>query len=408
MVNLYSSTPQQRVVVTGIGTVSSIGIGKEPFWKNLLSGTSGISVVESLDTSSYNRHYAGEIKNFDPTQFMSKRRAKRIGRASQMAIAAGQLAIQDSGFDLKRFPRENTGLFIGTTMGENIFVEQFHDAQQAEREFEKYKFRVFSSDYISANTAAFLKLNGPNKIFATACASGNYAIGRAYDYISTGRSDVCLAGGSDALSRIAYTGFHRLFAMAPEQCQPFDVNRKGMILGEGCCLLILEALEHAQARKANIIAEVLGYGLSCDAYHMTQPKQSGIAKAINKAINRSKVDRQRIGYVCAHGTGTPENDKAESGAIHDVFGEQVKDLAVSSIKSMLGHTMGAASAFEAATCCLAVKEEEIPPTINFTEKDPECDIDCVPNSSRKVKLDVALNNASAFGGNNCCVAFGAV
>ncbi len=215
-----------------------------------------------------------------------------------------------------------------------------------------------------------------------------------------------LVGGTDALSRIAFTGFGRLFAMSPDQCKPFDINRKGMLLGEGSAMLLLESEEHAIKRKANIYAQVLGYGLSCDAHHMTQPSSVGISKAIENAVLFSQIKKEKVGYISAHGTGTTENDKAETSAIYKAFGELAKQIPISSIKSILGHTMGAASAFEAIACSLAIKDEEIPPTINFEEKDPECDIDCVPNFSRKKKLDIVLNNSSAFGGNNACLVLG--
>ena len=406
MINPFSTKIKQRVVVTGIGMVSSIGFGRETFWKNLTAGQSGISKIESLDTSSYDRHYAGEIKNFDPQQYMSRRRSERIGRTSQMAVAASHLAIQDSGYTLKTIPGDQTGVFIGTTMGENMFVEKYHDAQQTHKPFEPYRMALLPSRSLSVNVALKFRLNGPNAVFTTACASGNYSIGRAYDLINYGSAHLLLAGGADSFTRTVFTGFSRLLAIAPEKCQPFDKDRKGMIPGEGAAMLLIEALEHALQRQAHIYAEVLGYGLSCDAYHMTQPKQAGIANGIQKAVDHARVEKQSIDYYCAHGTGTAENDKAESGALHDVFGEYTPHIPVSSIKSMLGHTMGAASAFESAACCLAIKNKEIPPNINLDELDPECDINVVANKSLKKEVRLALNNASAFGGNNCCVVFG--
>jgi len=237
-------------------------------------------------------------------------------------------------------------------------------------------------------------------LLPTACAAGNYAIGYGFDQLQLGRADVMIVGGADAMSRIAFTGFNRLFAMAPDKCQPFDKNRKGMMVGEGAGMLILEALESALKRKAPIYAEILGYGMSCDAHHMTIPEVRGVARVMKSALGSTGVKPEEVDYLNAHGTGTVPNDKTESAAIWQVFGDYTPSLAVSSIKSMTAHTMGAASALEAIATVLAVKNDLIPPTINFETKDPECDIDCVPNTARKKKVHIALSNSFAFGGNN--------
>ncbi|MEK6528687.1 MAG: beta-ketoacyl-[acyl-carrier-protein] synthase family protein, partial [Nitrospirota bacterium] len=256
------------------------------------------------------------------------------------------------------------------------------------------------------------KFTGPNYLIPTACAAGNYAIGYGADLIRAGDIDYAVAGGADSFSKFAFSGFHRLYAMASEKCQPFDKNRKGMIVGEGAGILLLESLDSALKRKADIYAEILGYGISCDAFHITTPHMAGIEKAILKALKDAGVEKEEVDYICSHGTGTPNNDKAECSAIKNVFSasadslgrkEQYKTIPVSSIKSMLGHPMGAASAIEAIACCLAVKEDIIPPTINFETADPECDIDCVPNKARRKRVKVALNNGFAFGGNNSCL-----
>ncbi len=402
-------TSSKRVVVTGLGIISSIGIGWKDFWKNLLAGKSGISKVETFSTADYERHYAGEVKNFDPTKFINKRKVERMGRASQMAIAASKLALKDASITMDEIPKEKTGVCFGTTMGEPQIMEKANEKYLKNAgvvKFDLLSSMAYPASSIPNYVSLAYGLKGPSEIYATACASGNYAIGKAFDIIQSGACEMMLAGGADALSRIAFTGFGRLFAMSPGQCKPFDKNRRGMLLGEGSAVLVLESLDHAFKRKADIYAEVLGYGLSCDAHHMTQPSSNGIAKAIKKAIMQAGIKAVQVGYISAHGTGTTENDKAESKAIYAVFGEQAKQIPVSSIKSMLGHTMGAASTSEAIACCLAIHEEEIPPTINFEEKDPECDIDCVPNFSRKKILQVALNNSSAFGGNNACLALG--
>jgi 3-oxoacyl-[acyl-carrier-protein] synthase II len=262
---------------------------------------------------------------------------------------------------------------------------------------------ILSADNLARSVAEELSISGPTSMVTTACAAGNYAIGYAFDRIRLGQARLMLAGGSDAFSRIAFIGFNRLLAVAADKVRPFDKDRKGMMVGEGSGVLVIESLESALKRNAPVYAEILGYGLSCDAHHMTAPYSEGIAEAIEKSLKESGVASGEVDYFNAHGTGTPANDKEECLAIKKVFGEHYKKLAVSSIKSSLGHTMGAASAIEAAACALAVKNDVIPPTINFQTPDPDCDIDCVPNSARKQKVDIALNSASAFGGNNACL-----
>jgi 3-oxoacyl-[acyl-carrier-protein] synthase II len=240
-----------------------------------------------------------------------------------------------------------------------------------------------------------------------ACAAGNYAHGYAFDLLRLGRVNAMVAGGVDPFSRIAFTGFNRIFAVAPEQCQPFDRNRQGTLIGEGAGVLVLETLEAAQARKAPIYAEILGYGLSCDGNHMTIPAVEGLERVMRRALEEAKIGPEDVDYISAHGTGTPANDRAESAAIRNVFGEHGRNVPVSSIKSMLGHTMGAASALEAIVCVLAARYKRIPPTINYRDSDPDCPIDPVPNTARKLEVNIALNNSFAFGGNNACTAIGA-
>lgn len=392
-----------RVVITGLGVVSSIGIGKDAFWKSLVAGKSGISKVESFDVSTYDRQYGGEVKNFNPREFISKRKIQNIGRASQFAIAAAKLALKDANLEESE---KNVGVNVGTTVGELRLLEEFHDHLDSKQEKFNYAyFSAFPSASLASNIALELGLTGGIKVFTTACAAGNYALADGVELLRKGKLSYVLAGGSDGFSRVIFTGFNRLLAIAPEQCQPFDKNRKGMIPGEGAGMLLLETYENAKKRGTHIYAEVAGYGLSCDGHHMTNPSSVGVAKAIDKALKDAKVNSKQVDYFCAHGTGTSENDKAESGALHEIFGEKKNIPPVSSIKSMLGHTMGAASALESIACCLALENQAIPPTINFSEPDPECDIDCVPNKARESNLKCVLNNAQAFGGNNCCVVF---
>lgn len=409
MVMKNKTENSRRVVVTGLGVVSSIGIGWEEFWRNLIAGKSGISKVTSFDTSGYDRHYGGEVKNFKPEEFIPKPRLKYLGRASQMAIAASKLAIKDAAIELNNDIKKRTAVWIGTTTGEIPLLEKLSDVKVAVKEnFNIQSIAVYPSSSIATNIALELKLKNSVGVFATACASGNYALGYAYDLIRQGRADFALAGGADAFSRIVFTGFGRLFAIAPEKCQPFDKNRQGMIPGEGAGMVFLETLESALNRKTPIYAEIIGYGLSCDASHMTEPKVEGICKALRKSMKSSSVKPDQIDYISAHGTGTKENDEAESKAVNRVFGNRGSVIPMSSIKSMLGHTMGAASILETIACCLSIKDQQVPPTINFKSKDEECDVQCVPNKSIELEIKQILNNSQAFGGNNCCIALEAL
>ncbi|MFA6378703.1 MAG: beta-ketoacyl-[acyl-carrier-protein] synthase family protein [Candidatus Omnitrophota bacterium] len=400
-----SKNNNQRVVITGLGVVSSIGIGWQEFWKNLLAGKSGISKITSFDTSQYDRHYGGEIKNFDPTQFISKRRFFKMGRASQLAVAAAKLALEDAKLDKKTITGKRVGVVAGTTMGEPQILENLYYKSALEKKFvaDSISALTYSPNFITVSVAKEFGLNSCNLLFGNACSAGNYALGYAFDLIKAGKVDVIVAGGVDAFSAIAFTGFNRLLVMAPEKCQPFDKNRKGMLLAEGCGMLILESLDSALKRKAMIYAEVLGYGLSCDAVSMTTSDHEQIIKATKKALRNSTINPIEIDYISAHGTGTIENDRAECKAFKAIFGERLKDIPVSSIKSMLGHPMGASAVIEAIACCLAIKDQKVPPTINFETKDPDCDIDCVPNKFRACKIKTVLNNSQAFGGNNASI-----
>jgi 3-oxoacyl-[acyl-carrier-protein] synthase II len=390
----------KRVVITGLGVISSIGIGWEEFWDGLLKGKSGISEVSSFDTSNHFTHFGGEIKNFKPEDFISKERLKFINRATQMALAAAKLAIEDAGLILWYLDNHKVGISFGTTLGDAQTIEDIDMLLINNEPISERLICQIPTHASPSNIAKKYKVNGPNFMFSTACAAGNYAICYGYDLIKLNRADIVFAGGSDPFSRIEYTGFNQLSAVAPEKCQPFDKNRKGMMVAEGAGILILEPLESALKRNAPIYAEILGYGLSCDAQHMTQPSIEGISQCIIKAMNEAGINKDDVDYISAHGTGTLANDRAECAAIKKIFGQLYKRIPVSSIKSMLGHTMGAASAIEAITCALVVKNDMIPPTINFETPDPECDIDCVPNQARKHLVNTALNNSFAFGGNN--------
>jgi len=394
-----------RIVVTGIGVVSSVGTGKDAFWSGLIEGRSGISKISGFDTKEFPTHYGGEIKDLNPEEFLPKEKLQRLGRASYLGMIAARLAIKDAGLDARELDHQRTGVVIGTTMAETQVFQDLNAAwvKDGPEAVEAGWLPQIPAYALSGNIAREFKLEGPNFVIPTACAAGNYSIGYAFDLLRNRDAKMMLAGGTDAFSRIAFCGFNRLLAIAPEVCQPFDKNRRGMMLGEGAAVLVLEPLESALERKAEICAEILGYGLSCDAHHMTAPSHEGIAMAIEKSLKEAGIAADDVDYINAHGTGTPANDRQECLAIKKVFPDNYKKIAVSSTKSMLGHTMGAASAIEASACCLTVKNDLVPPTINYQTPDPDCDIDCVPNTSRKQTVNIALNSASAFGGNNACL-----
>ncbi len=394
----------RRVAITGLGLITPIASGKQGFWDKLVRGVSGISPVQSFDTSEYSVHVGAEVRDFAPEKYLRRQAPDAMGRTSQLAIAAARMAIEDGAADLKSYKRGRVGVSMGTTSGEPEFVELYNDARKDERlnEIPGDKLLRYPCHVIPSHVAIEFQLQGPCLMIPTACAAGNYAIGYAADLIRGGRVDLMLAGGADSFSRIVYMGFSRVGAIAPERCQPFDKNRKGMVPGEGAAVLLLEPLEAATARGAKIYAEVLGCGLSCDAHHMTTPLPdgSGAVRAMAMALGESDIRAEDVDYVSAHGTGTRNNDKMEAAALTTLFGDRARTLPMSSIKSMLGHTMGAASAIEAAACALALDSGVVPPTINYEEADPECEVDCVPGQGRRTNPRFVLNNAFAFGGNN--------
>lgn len=393
----------RRVVITGIGLVTPIGFGLSEVWNNLLEGRSGIDEVGSFDTSGYRVHRGGEVIDFRADDFVNKQ-SGAMGRASQMAVAAGRLAIADAGLSFDSIAPHRAGVCMGTTSGEPQLIEQFNDLMVNDQsdlvagEF----MNLYPCHVIAGHVAKEFGLHGVNMVLPAACAAGNHALAHALDTLRWDRSDVMLVGGADAFSRIPYTGFARLGAIAPQKCQPFDLNRKGMIPAEGAAVLVCEPLENAVRRAARIYAEIAGYGMTCDAYHMTaaHPEGEGAARAMRQALRRSRINVDEVDYISAHGTGTKTSDRLETIAVKRVFKEHAQQIPISSIKSMLGHTMGAASAIEAATCAMAISTGVIPPTINWETRDPECDLDYVPNEAREVSVRVAMNNAYAFGGNN--------
>jgi 3-oxoacyl-[acyl-carrier-protein] synthase II len=396
---------KSRIAVTGLGLVTPVGVGRDEVWEALLAGRSGFAPVESFDTRAFSVHLGAEVRGFDPSPWTRRQNPAALGRASLLAIAAARQALEDAGLDSEAVEPERAGVAMGTTSGEPREVERFDDRflagelDQVGPEF----IGLYPCHMLAAHVARELGFAGVNTMIPTACAAGNYAIAHAVDVLRAGRADVMLAGGADAFSRITYTGFARLGAIAPERCQPFDRNRKGMIPGEGAAVLVLEPLDRALARGARVYAELAGYGLSCDAHHMTaaHPEGDGAVRAMRRALDDAGAAPGDVCYISAHGTGTPTNDRLETLAVKRVFGDEARRTPMSSIKSMIGHTMGAASAIEAAVCALAVARDRIPPTMNLEE--PEDYLDFVPNVARDHRVVLAMNNAYAFGGNNASV-----
>jgi len=398
-----------RVAVTGIGLVTPIGAGTREVWSGLLAGRNGIRPVESFDTEALSVHNGGEVRGFEPTAAVAKMPG-RIGRSSQLAIHCAEQALEDAGLDLSTFEPGRLSVAMGTTTGEPLEIERFDDlhVEGHENTVGPEFMGLYPSHAISRHVAQAVGAAGPNVTLPTACAAGNYALAFGLDALRHERADLVLAGGADSFTRIVYTGFARLGAISPDRCSPFDLHRQGMIPGEGAAVLALEPLAAARRRGARIYAEVLAYGLTCDAFHMTgsQPDGGGAVRAMRQALDTGGVDPAAVSYISAHGTGTPTNDRMETLAAREVLGSAADSVPMSSIKSMIGHTMGAASAIEAATCALAISEGRIPPTMHLETPDPECDLDYVAGEARDCDVRIAMNNAYAFGGHNSSVLFG--
>jgi 3-oxoacyl-[acyl-carrier-protein] synthase II len=403
---------KDRVVITGLGVLSPIGIGIDAFWKAAASGANGIAPIASFDTSGFRTNVGGEVKQFRPQEFLSDSELSSMGRSSQFAIAASAMAVKQAGLDFSKENPFRIGVSLGTTMGEPQILEQciemMYTADGSTDAIPPILPHQYPCGVIPANVAAHFNARGPVIMIPTACAAGNYAIGYAFDLLCLGMADIVIAGGSDPISKIAFTGFNRLLATAKESCKPFDKNRDGMAVGEGAGMLVLETLSHALKRGTEIIAEVLGYGIACDAYNMTIPDPSGSGGilALQKAFSNANISADSVDYISAHGTGTKENDKTETFIIKTVFGDRAKRIPVSSLKSMVGHTMGAASAIEAVACCLTIQHHTILPTINYADPDPDCDLDYVPNTARSAKINMVVSNAYAFGGNTSTLVLG--
>ena len=404
-----------RVVITGMGAITPIGTGKDAFWNALLEGKNGISRITRFDPTEYKAQIAGEVKDFDPADYMDKKESKRVDRYAQFAIAAAKLAIEDAKLDLEKEDLERIGTFVGSGIGG---IETMHG--QYEKLFDKgpSKISPFFIPMMIGNMAAghvsiAFGLKGPSSCVVTACATGTNNIGDAFKVIQRGDADVMVAGGTEAsISGAAVAGFCSMKALCtdhnddPEHAsRPFDANRSGFIMGEGAGLVVLESLEHAEARGAHIYAELVGYGSNSDAFHITQPAPHGemAAKCMQKALKDAGLEPSDIDYINAHGTSTHFNDLTETEAIKTVWGEGAKNLSVSSIKSMAGHLLGAAGGVECIATVLAVANDMLPPTINYETPDEGLDLDYVPNKAKAKTVRAALSNNLGFGGHNACI-----
>ena len=406
----------RRVVVTGLGTLSPVGNTADEFWSSLLQGRSGVGLITRFDTTGYPTRIAGEVRNFDPLDFVDKKEARRLDPYLQYAVASSAMAVQDAALDTSKVDGTRFGVLIGSGIGGISTLLQSHKDL-----LEKGPDRVspFFIPMLIANMASGLVsmrfgAKGPNSAVVTACATGNHAIGDSFRIIQRGDADIMIAGGSEAIIvPLTIAGFCSMKAMSTRNdeptkaMRPFDATRDGFVAGEGAGILVLESLDHAVQRDARIYAEIIGYGMTGDAHHMTapDPEGDGAARAMAAAVRDAGLDVSAVGYINAHGTSTQYNDKFETIAIKRVFGDHARRLAVSSTKSMTGHLLGAAGGIEAIATVLALHHGVLPPTINYETPDPDCDLDYIPNQARKQDVEVALSNAFGFGGTNATLAF---
>ncbi len=397
----------RRVVVTGLGVVSSIGIGRAEFAVALRAGRSGARPIGVFDTDGFEHKMGCEVAGFDPRPWIHRLDPAELGRATRFAVAASRMAVEDAGLTEEVLRARRGMICIGTTDGEAHDLDRLVETELAHgpAAMDPVRARRSAATRLSAGIAHDLALSDVEATtVATACSAGNYAIGAGFDAVRAGEAEFALCGGADAMCRKTFAGFYRLGTVAPDCCRPFDKDRKGILTGEGAGVIVLETAESALRRGAPVYAEVLGYALNCDASHPVAPDQASIKECIELALHDAGVEPHEVDLISAHGTGTPANDVTETAAIRDVYGERPPPTV--SLKSMLGHTMGAASALAAIACGLGITHRFIPPTINHRETDPECAIDCVPNRAIEADLRIVQNNGLAFGGNNAVVVLG--
>ncbi|MCC0644613.1 MULTISPECIES: beta-ketoacyl-ACP synthase II [unclassified Clostridioides] len=404
----------KRVVITGLGCVTPLGTGKEEFWNNIKSGVSGIDKITNFDASTYQTQIAGEVKNFHPEEYISKKELKRLDKFAQFAIVSAKLAVEDANLDLDKVDRERVGVIIGSGIGGVEAIETQHKIllEKGNKRVSSLFVPMMIGNMAAGQVSIFLGAKGPNTNVCTACASGTHSIGDAFKVIQRGDADIMVAGGSEAaVTGLAFAGFCNMKAMSTRNddpktaSRPFDKDRDGFVMGEGAGIVILEDLEHALARGAKIYAEVVGYGLTADAYHMTTPAENGegAARSMNRALKDGNVPLEEVDYINAHGTSTYYNDLYETMAIKTVFGENAYNLCVSSTKSMTGHLLGASGAIEAVVCAMSIEDNFVPPTINIQEVGEDLDLDYVPNKGKEKDIRYALSNSLGFGGHNATI-----
>lgn len=403
----------RRVVITGLGAVTPVGNDTETFWNSIKNGICGIDFIKSFDTEGYKAKLAAEVKDFIPENYVEKKEAKRMDRYCQFALASAKQAVDDAKLDVENIVSERFGVVVGSGIGGLGTLEKEHKTllEKGPGRIPPLFIPMMISNMAAGNIAIKYHAKGICTNVVTACATGTNCIGEAFHYIKNGLADIIIAGGTEAsITPLAVAGFTNLTALSkssdPKRASiPFDAEREGFIMGEGSGIVILESLEHAQKRGAKIYAEVVGYGATCDAYHMTgtAPDGEGGARAMKMAIDEAEITPKEVSYINAHGTSTPVNDKSETAGIKAVFGEDAYKVPVSSTKSMTGHLLGAAGAIEAIVCVKALEEGFIPPTIGYKNADPECDLDYVPNQGRKAEVNYAMSNSFGFGGHNAVI-----
>jgi 3-oxoacyl-[acyl-carrier-protein] synthase II len=408
----------RRVAVTGLGAITPIGNDARSTWDAAVAGRSGIDFIRSFDASEFPVRIAAEVKDFEPTSVADAREARRLDRYVLLSLGAAQEAVGDAGLD-GAYDSLRVGIVFGSAIGgfRGIMEQAEVISERGPARVSPYFIPSVLVDAASGQLAIALGYRGPNYAPVSACATGSTAVGEGAEIIRRGDADAIVAGGAEAcMHPLILAGFCAMRGLAaedehpPRASRPFDALRSGFVMGEGACVLVLEELEAARARGAAIYAEILGYGASNDAYHLAapEPEATGVSEMMRQALRRAEVEPERVGYINAHGTSTPLGDLAETKAIKDVFGAHAYELAVSSTKSVMGHTFGAAGAIEGMMCVLALHEGVLPPTINYRNPDPECDLDYVPNEAREAQVEVALSNAMGLGGHNGCVLFGKV
>jgi 3-oxoacyl-[acyl-carrier-protein] synthase II len=402
---------ERRVVITGIGVITPLGSDLTVFWQNLLAGKSGIGPVTRFDTTNFDSKIGGEVKDFTAEEFMPAKETRRTDRFTQYAIGAARKAVADSKIDLSKADLNRIGVLVGSGIGgmETIEDQAGILLKKGPQRVSPFMIPMLIVNMASGYISMLLGVKGPNLAVVSACATATHALGEAARAIVHNDADVMIAGGSEAaITQLGYAGFCAMRAMSTRNneptraSRPFDAQRDGFVMGEGAGVCILESLEHARHRHANIYCEVAGYGITGDAYHMSAPapEGEGAARSMAMALRHAHLNPEQISYINAHGTSTPVGDKCETQAIKAVFGAHAKKLAVSSTKSMTGHLLGAAGAVETAACALAIQNNIVPPTINYENPDPECDLDYVPNEARAMNVFACLNNSLGFGGHN--------